>query len=205
MKISNRQISPLIIVLVLVVLAATVGAWYMYNNSNTKPAEFHEHINFAVFLNDVQFNFNQTKYMTNESQEVGERQFIHLHDMNGGVIHLHESGLTMGMFFDSIGMHLNSTCLTLDNGTSYCTSENDSLKMYVNDVPSNEFDALQLHDLDKVLITYGPHSDSMIQTQLNSVPSDACIYSNKCPAPPGFVDNESLTCVVGQAEVCSAK
>ena len=205
-KIGNKHVSPLMILAGIVVLAAVAaGAWYFYNNSQQKPAEFHEHANFAVFLNDVQFNFNQSKYMTNESTEVGKRQFVHMHDMNGGIIHLHAPGITLGRFFDSLGMQLNSTCLTLDNGSSYCTSENSSLKMYVNGAQANEFDALQLHDLDKVLISYGPHSDPMIQNQISSVPSDACIYSGKCAAPPGFVNTESLTCKTGQASICSAK
>lgn len=197
-----KKKKSMVIVLVAVAIIA-VAAYIFYYNQNKSQTPFHEHANFAVYLNGVRYNFNQSQYMTNEGTEVGKRQFVHMHDMNGGVIHLHEPRITLGMFFDSIGIKLNSTCFVLDAGTFYCNSGTNTLKMYVNGVQSFEFDRLQLHDLDKVLITFGSDSQQTIQNQISSVPSDACIYSNKCAAPPGFVNNESITCKVGTAEVCT--
>lgn len=192
-----------------VILIIAVGAIAIYltytSQKQTALAEFHDHANFAVYLNGAKYNFNQSQYMTTEDNEVGKRQYVHMHDMNGGVIHLHEPGITLGMFFDSIGIKLNSTCFILDNGTSYCNSDKSTLKMFVNGVQSSDFDNLQLHDLNKVLISYGNDSSQTLQTQMSTVPTDACIYSNKCSAPPGFVNNESLTCQVGKASICSAK
>lgn len=196
------------IAVIAVITLAVVGIAIYYVPSlltkKSPPAAFHEHANFAVYIDGVRYNFSQTKYIPTEKQEVGLKQFVHMHDMNGGVIHLHEPGIILGMFFDSIGMQLNATCLSLDNGTSYCTSANESLKMYANGFQSNAFDQLPLHDLDRILISYGGHSDPAVQSQVDSVPSDACIYSEKCAAPPGFVNNESLSCKGGQATVCSA-
>jgi len=198
-----------IVVAVLVVAAASVYAYQNYFQKRPTPAPvpFHEHVNFALFINGTQFNFNQSKYMTTEEQEVGLRADVHMHDMNGGVIHLHAPGITLGMFFESLGMSINSSCLTLDNGKSYCDSgENtDTLKLYVNGVQSSAFGSLQLHDLDRILVTFGSDPQQSILNQINSVPTDACIYSEKCPAPPGFVNNESASCVGGQATVCSAE
>jgi hypothetical protein len=193
----------LVISLLIVVIIGMLIYWVTKPTQQTPPAEFHEHANFAVFVDDVQYNFNQSKYMTNESDEVGKRQYIHMHDMDGGLIHLHQPGLTLGMFFDSIGMQLNSTCLVLDNGASICNSADKTWKLYVDGNPTNEFDKLGLHDLQKVLLSYGNHDDPNIQNQLNLVPSDACYYSAKCPTPPGFVNNESLTCVTNKPGICS--
>jgi len=202
MKKQNLVISAVII---LVILGILIYFMPSFLPKKSQPPPFHEHANFALFLEGVQYNFNQSKYMTNESNEIGKRQFVHLHDMNGGVIHLHASNITLGMFFDSIGVKFNSTCFVLDDGTSYCNSGDNTLKMFVNGVQSYEYDNLQLHDLDKVLISYGNDSSQNIQNQISSIPSDACIYSEKCPAPPGFFNNESVSCVGGQATVCSAK
>jgi len=198
-----------LVFLIGVIVILAIGAAAIYFTYGTQkpgtPAEFHEHVNFAVYLNGAIYSFNQSKYMTNESTEVGKKQFVHMHDMDGGLIHLHEPGITIGRFFDSLDMKLNSTCFVLDNGTSYCNSNGNTLKMFVNGVQSSDFDSLQLHDLDKVLISYGNDSSQALQIQMNSIQNDACIYSNKCPAPAGFVNNESLTCQVGKASICSAK
>jgi len=193
-----------VISLVIVAIVGISLYWFAKSETESRHPAFHEHANFAVFLDGTQYNFNQTKYMTEEADEVGLKEFVHMHDMNGGVIHLHKAGITLGMFFESIGIELNSTCFVLENGTSYCNSADKSLKMFVNGQPNNEFDKLQLHDLQKILISYGNRSDSAIQNQINMVPSDACIYSGKCPVPPGFEDNESLTCVTNTPGICTA-
>ena len=181
------------IAIIIIILAAAV----LYFASQ-KNQEFHEHANFAVYLDGVMHNFSQPKYMPTEDEEVGLHALVHMHDMNGGVIHLHEPGIKLGMFFDSIGIKLNSTCFVLDDGTSYCNSPGKILKVYVNGVESHEYGTLKFHDLDKILVTFG--DGSQLEQQLASVPADACIYSNKCEAPAGFVNNESLSCKTGQKE-----
>src|SRR3989338_2905658 len=132
---------------VIIVLVGIV-AGYVFISLQHKP--FHEHANFALYLNGERYNFSQERYMTTEDNEVGLRAFVHMHDMNGGAIHLHTPGMTLGIFFESIGIQLNSTCLVMDNGTSYCSGG----KMYVNGGQSNEFDR-QVPDLDRILLTFG--------------------------------------------------
>ena len=55
---------------------------------------------------------------------------VHLHDLNGDVIHVHAPGITLGMFFESLGMKLETKtdpksklqqyCFTDDQGNLYC-------------------------------------------------------------------------------------
>ena len=198
MKNKQKIILP---VAALVVLVVILGIGYMSGWFSQPKTEFHEHTNFAVFLNGVQFNFNQSKYMINITDH--DSSIVHMHDLNGGVIHIEAPGMTLSFFLKTLGMSINSTCFVTDSGTIYCNSGDRTLKVYLNGVKSNDYDKLALHDLDKILIAFGNDSSQEIQKQLNLVPADACVHSKKCPAPPGYVDTESLTCKTGEASICS--
>ena len=187
---------------VIVAVIAIVAASAAYFVSLPKK-DFHEHANFAVYLNGERYNFSQEKYMTTEENEVGLRALVHMHDMDSGIVHIHKEGVTLGTFFESIGIKLDSTCFVFDDGTAYCNSPDKKLKIYVNGVQSYSYDKLGLHDLDKILVTFGNDSPQAIERQIDSVPINACIYSEKCEAPAGFVNNESLSCKSGETS-CSA-
>ena len=149
---------------------------------------YHEHANFAVYLDGFRVNFSHEKYFTTEENEVGLREFAHMHEPDSGVIHLHKEGATLGMFFESIGMKLNSTCFVIEE-KSFCNSQGKTLKIFVNGNPANS--GVVMRDLDRILVTFG---SSDMENQLDSVPSNACIYSEKCDAPAGFIDNEAIVC-----------
>ena len=117
--------------------------------------------------------------------------FMHLHDMDGEVIHQHISDFTLADFFDSIGIEFNSTCIMVD-GFPYCNNGPDTLKMYVNGRRDYDFGKYEFNDLDKILVTFGHESEGVIKTQIDSVTDKSCIQSGKCP-DRGSPGNES-TC-----------
>lgn len=142
--------------------------------------EVHEHINLKVYLDGQAVDFSQAKYQsTGDGKDLDE--FVHLHDGNGSVVHKHKDGITLGYFLKSLNIDFNKECFQLDGGNRMCTGSGKSLKFYVNGKPSTEFNNYVLHDLDRVLISYGPESDKEIEKQLASVSDDACIYSEACP------------------------
>ena len=145
----------------------------------------HEHVDFKVYLKGQAYNLSQQKYMSTADSKLSP--FIHLHDSDGNIIHLHASGITLGMLFQSLGMNLTSTCFTLDNGTSYCTNQDYTLSMYVNGKKNNNYEKYGIKDLDRILLTYRNEDKGTLNTELNSVTDNACIFSGKCPergAPP---------------------
>ena len=109
-------------ILLLVLIAGCV-------NDNVPPArEIHLHADFAVFLDGVKLNFAQAKYMTTEENEPSKA--VHLHDMDGNVMHVHAANVTFGMFLESMGMKLETRdaengigqeiCFTDDAGNETC-------------------------------------------------------------------------------------
>ncbi|HLD60506.1 MAG TPA: hypothetical protein VI912_05890 [Candidatus Bilamarchaeaceae archaeon] len=164
----------LIILLVLVVLVVV----YIYAQ---KPNDegFHIHADFKVYLNGEEYNFSQEKYMSESS--LTPSPFVHLHGINGEVIHVHAEGVTVGDFFDSLKIKFNESCFVLGEGTEYCRNNDKRLEMYINGNLNNQFQNYVIQDLDRILITYGNPTSEGIQNQLGKVTDNACIESRKCP------------------------
>ena len=154
--------------------------------------EYHTHADFKVYLEGEQFNFSQEKFF----DEALVSAFVHVHDMDGDVIHQHVPGITLGYFFNSLGMEFNSTCFVTDEGQQFCNSGSKTLKMYVNLQSNQEMGDYEFSDLDKILITFGNEIQDQIQEQMESVTEKSCIQSGKCPekGPPA---NESGCTTLG--------
>ena len=144
--------------------------------------DIHWHFDFALYIDGSRYNFSQEKYMASNNTSLSN--FAHFHDMNGNVIHKHHKDVTFGFFFRTLGMELNSTCLVLDDKRSYC-----GIKMFVNEKESRAFDKYNIQDLDRILIVAGEVKEYMME----SVTSDACIYSFKCPEKGAPPDEASCT------------
>ncbi len=161
---------------------------------NETPAEeeYHVHADFTVFVNGVKYDFAREEFMEKLScgkpgEEHIEESPMHMHDLNGGVLHIHDERATLGMFFSALNMSLDSECIVLKYDGRFCVSGDKKLRMFVNGAENSDFEGYEPRDLDKILVTYGSESSSFIRAQYDSIPSQACIYSGKCPTPPGFV------------------
>ncbi len=195
--------------LILIILLIAFGIYYWQGQQQPILGGIHIHADFKVYLNDAAYNFSQAKYMSEENSTHKLSPFIHLHDLNGGVIHQHISNINLGYLFKSLNMTFNSTCFGLDNGTNYCNNGNNTIKMYVKHngstwEQSNDFGTYQFQDLDKILISYGFDNSSQINNQEGSVTDLSCMYSNKCPERGSLDINESGCAVGGNDSGCSA-
>ncbi|MEK9159917.1 MAG: hypothetical protein AAB383_04270 [Patescibacteria group bacterium] len=156
--------------------------------------DVHEHADFKVYLNGEVHDFAQDKYMSTAEHKLSH--FTHLHDGDGEIIHKHMSTITLGDFFESLGMKFTEECFNLEGGVSYCTNDENTLKMFVNGKENHDFDDYELSDLDQILITYGNQTGAEIQGQIDSVGDRACIQSALCPER-GEPSDES-TCLTGE-------
>ncbi len=146
------------------------------------------HADFNIYLNGKAYDFSRAKYQSIEGDGLGES--VHLHDMNGHVMHIHKHGASLRDFFSSLGIELMEKCLTLDAGQKFCNKNEKTLKLFVNGSINTDFERYQIKDNDKILISFGEDTNAAIAKQISSIASDACVYSKKCPAPKGFKDTE---------------
>lgn len=161
--------------------------FFLLLGCNNKPpvdqhADYHIHADFKVVMNGAEVDFNKAEYMETPYKPLSEKG--HLHDFNPFVLHIEEKGGTLNDFFTSIGMKLDSSCLS-EGEKNFCSDTEKKLLLYVNGTTNNEFGGYEPKDLDRILIYYG--KDEPSSETLDSITSQACIYSKKCPAPEGFV------------------
>lgn len=188
-----------LIVIGLLLLFIAAGE-YGYNRRAPNPDPNHNHADFAVWNNGIQLNFAQEKYMektpTTAEQELLEqtataektgtgaaylKQYLHLHDMNGHVVHRHKPGLGFGDFLTSLGFTLTPTCLMTDDSVTTCNTDTLKWRLFVNGKEILPFDSNYVFaDGDHILLTY-TGSDVEVQHELSLMTDDACRYSKTCP------------------------
>ena len=183
MKISNIEkiIFPLIVV---VLLLTNIYFWYSMRNSQkdlensiayveglekltgiSRLGSTHEHADLKIYVDSIPVDLSQQKYQL-------KSKFIHVEDGDGDVIHKHAKGVTLGMFFRTIGIEFKKNCLTIDD-KKYCNSGNKKIRMFVNGKEIEEFEDYEFKSLDKILITYGNSTDSEISRQIKTVTNKA--------------------------------
>lgn len=171
--------------------------------------EFHEHADFALFINGIKMDFAKDTYMSTkpctisrydgdvaiayahaDDSDIGE--YVHLHDLDGAVIHVHREGITYANFFESLHMVFTDTSFTDDGGRTYENNGTSSWRFFVNGEEVPTLAARPIRELDEVLITYGAINRSMasFQSELGQVSNRACVSSHSC-AHRGPVAEES--------------
>ena len=217
-----------------IVIAVLLGTSY-WMQSAENPDPNHTHADFAVWINGTKLDFSDERYMSappaetvsfipkasahgteNDGHVVPGREYLHLHDGNGSVVHRHKPGLTFGNFFDSIGLYMTDKCLMVDDfqykkldqqwlkdfnfTRNICDNGKFHWTMMVNGevVPMNP--KYEFQDLDKILLSYSA-SDTTAQEQYEELSDDACKYSKTCPwrgAPPteNCIADPTVPCVV---------
>lgn len=168
--------------------------------SSEKQKQVHKHADIAIYVNGRKIDLSKDKYQS--SEEDHKHKYSHHHDNVGNIVHQHKGDVTLAEHLKSLGMELTDECLKLDNGEEYCTNENKSLKMFVNEERKTDYDSYVFEDLDRILISYGPKVDSNLESQLESVTDEACIYSGECPER-GEPPEES--CVGGLGTKCEGE
>jgi hypothetical protein len=148
----------------------------------------HIHADFKLYLNGQVVDFSQNKYQLGYGSQ---DNYVHMENGNGNVIHVHATGIIIDDWLNSIKIHIDSNCLTMDNGTNYCSSQNKTLKMFIEScsavgttnttcsgwqqvAPTGNY---TIQDLDKILISYGSDNSTTVTAQQNSVTNEAIIES----------------------------
>ncbi len=133
------------------------------------------------------------EYMTTATQELSD--YVHLHDNDGDVEHIHLEGVTFSEFLNTLGLTFTDECLTYD-GKKYCEDTANVLRLYVNDEKfEGDITSYTPKDEDRILVFYGDATSTNFTALLETVNDDACYFSGTCPergiAPP---ENCGLTC-----------
>ncbi len=160
----------LIAIGVLSVIAVIVGyaGWMFVNMTETAPGgpenagalgSEHSHAGILVKIFGDEFDFSAPAYQIKSS-------WIHFEGRDGSTIHKHATGVTLGYLFETLGLGLDDQCYVFQDGRSFCTNEDYSLRFFVNGEEFPDVRELEIVEDDKILITYGGETEEEIQSQL---------------------------------------
>lgn len=170
---SEKRKQTLIAIGVLAVIAVIVG-WAAYTfatMSQTAPGgpegagplgSEHSHAAILVKVFGDKFDFSAPAYQIKSS-------WIHFEARDGTTIHKHATGVTLGYLFDTLGLGLDEQCFVFQDGRSFCTNDDYSLKFYINGEKVDSITNYETMDNDRILISYGAETPEEIEGQLLEV------------------------------------
>jgi len=122
----------------------------------------HENIPLLVRIFGDKFDFSTSAYQIKSS-------YMHFEGGNGNIIHRHASGVTMGYFFETLGLTLTDECYIFKDGREFCSNEDYSLKFYINNQQVDSILDYIGQQNDKILISYGNETPEEIEEQLQEL------------------------------------
>lgn len=167
---AQKRKHMLITIGVLGAIALIVGyAGYLFvNMTETAPGgpenagalgSAHDHAAILVKIFGDEFDFSAPAYQIKSS-------WIHFEGRDGTTIHKHATGVTLGYLFDTLGLGLDDQCFVFQDGRSFCTNEDYSLKFYINGEKVPDIRDYEINDDDRILISYGAETPEEIEAQL---------------------------------------
>jgi len=100
------------------------------------------------------FDFNGAAYQIKSS-------WIHFEGNDGTTIHKHATGVTLGFLFDTLGLGLDDQCFVFKDGKSFCTTEDYSMKFFINGEPIDDIRDHEISEDDRILISYGADEEEL--------------------------------------------
>ncbi|AJM92485.1 hypothetical protein [Nitrosopumilus piranensis] len=122
----------------------------------------HSHAGILVKIFGDKFDFSAPAYQIKAS-------WIHFEAGDGTTIHKHATGVTLGYLFKTLGLGLTDHCFVFQDGRSFCTNDEYSLKFFVNESQVDDLSQYEINDGDKILISYGGETPQEIKRQLTEL------------------------------------
>ncbi|MFB3048207.1 MAG: protein-disulfide isomerase [Nitrosopumilaceae archaeon] len=122
----------------------------------------HEHASMLVRIFGDKFDFSLPAYQIKNS-------WIHFEGQDGTTVHRHSSGVTLGYLFETLGIAIDENCYIFPDGREFCTSDEYSLKYFINRQPVESINDHVPKDDVKILISYGDENQEQIDAQLSEL------------------------------------
>ncbi len=165
---SEKRKHTLIAIAVFAVIAVIVGysVFLFTTMTQTAPggpenagALGSDHAHAAIIANIFgdEFDFSAPAYQIKSS-------WIHFEGRDGSTIHKHATGVTLQFLFDSLLLGLDEKCFVFQDGRSFCTNEDYSLKLFINGEQVSDIRDYEVMEGDRVLILYGGQTPEETQS-----------------------------------------
>jgi hypothetical protein len=122
----------------------------------------HEHGSILVRIFTDKFDFSLPAYQIKNS-------WIHFEGQDGTTVHRHSSGVTTGYLFETLGIFIDENCYVFPDGREFCTSEDYSLKYFINHQPVPSINEHVIKEGDRILIYYDEDNQEKIDGYLSEL------------------------------------
>lgn len=151
------------------------------------PADTHYHANFAVYVDGTQEQFSNpllyeeiSECSISTEKKPGER--AHLHENIKDVVHVEDSAVTWGNFFQNINWNVSDKYLDTSEDLLVNT-ETKKVTYVLNGEEISDITNKVIGDKDRLLVSYGTATKDEINKQFSTVASSAEKYNvTKDPA-----------------------
>jgi hypothetical protein len=128
----------------------------------------HVHAAILVKIFGDKFDFSAPAYQLKSS-------WINFEGNDGNTIHRHASGVTLGYLFETLGLGLDDKCYNFQDGRSFCSNDDYSLKFFINGDQVSDIRDYTIRENDRILISYGPEDWNEILAQLEELDSQTIL------------------------------
>lgn len=141
--------------------------------------DVHWHADFALVIEGEMFDFSDAEYVSDVDEEIHE--YLHIHPERYSVVHVHREASTWREFFGTFGWTLSDTYLEFEDGTRIENDGENTWKFFVNGVRVDSVMFLDISDLQRTLIVYGPETpEEALEMYWPQVTDQACVVSGSC-------------------------
>lgn len=151
-----------------------LGAWRFFSYHSDSV---HYHSNFAVYVNGQREPFGADTYYEESSgcsadelnQPAGR---AHMHDHENDIVHVEDSAVTWGQFFQNLGWDIGPSYLQTRDKLLLANATH-ALTYLLNGQPVKNPASLVIKSLDKLLVSYGTTDKAKLKTQYSSISDSA--------------------------------
>lgn len=143
-----------------------------------KDNAVHYHANFALYINGQRDEFKSFTFYEEIAACDGDaannpRVRTHLHDNNNHLVHVHDSGVTWGNFFENLGYTLGNDLIKTDDGVFITGDDGNKLTFTVNGQRADAIANKVIGNEDVLLVNYGKDDQATLQKRFDDIPRDA--------------------------------
>ena len=174
-----KRKETLIAIAVLSVIAVIVGyAGYLFLNMTVEApggpenagalGSEHAHAGILVKIFGDEFDFSAPAYQI-------KSPWVHFESRDGTTIHKHATGVELEYLFNSLSIGLDDQCYVFPDGKAFCTTDEYSLKYFINGESLLDIRNYSIVEDDRILITFGGETDEQIQEYLTQLDNQEII------------------------------
>ena len=169
-------------------LVLGILAFILFRAAAAKNPYTHYHANFAVYIDGQAEKFDGPGYYeevtacsVHNADDLKSR--AHMHANVNHTVHVHDTGVSWGDFFNNIGYTVGSTVLSDGVRTYLDGQDSKHLSFMLNGKPVSNLADTVIKSEDVLLINFGDDSDQALQQHFAEIPRDAHHYNvTKDPA-----------------------